>query len=250
MTSEVIYVVITEVRGSAPREAGTSMAVTAKGTEGTIGGGALEYQATARARALLSEGREGEERIALGPGLGQCCGGAVTLKYTFEPRNTDLVPSLPALPMAQAQALWLWGAGHVGRAFVQKAAPTGAQITWVDDHAGRFPEAVPDGIEIIVAADMPLLARRAERDAAHLIFTYSHEIDLALCANLLTRGVRGVGLIGSKTKWARFSKRLEAMGLDPSRITCPIGDISQGKHPDAIAYSTLAQLLEPRKARA
>lgn len=246
----MIFVVITEVRGSAPRDAGTAMAVTAEGTQGTIGGGALEYQAIQRARALLAEGREAEETVALGPGLGQCCGGTVRLKYTFERRKTDLDRFMPPLPEVAGHAIWLWGAGHVGRAFVRLAAPQGCKITWVDDATERFPANASRLADRIIAKDMPLLATRAARPADHLIFTYSHESDLALCANLLKRGVRSIGLIGSDTKWARFSKRLRAMQLDPSRITCPIGDKARGKHPDAIAHSTLEQLLTQNRLSA
>ncbi len=236
-----IFVVITETRGSAPRDAGTAMEVTRDGIKGTIGGGALEFRAIERARVLLAQAREAEETVALGPGLGQCCGGAVTLKYTFQPHVIDRAQSTHPLPDGVGQALWLWGAGHVGRAFVRLAQ--GQRITWVDDTDTRFPPALPDNVEKLVAADMPRLAMHAEQQADHLVFTYSHEIDLALCAALLRREVGSIGLIGSETKWMRFSKRLRGMGLDPSPITCPIGDKSRGKHPDAIAQGTLELLL-------
>ena len=83
----VARVVIASVEGSSPREVGASMLVFADGQSGTIGGGALEFEAAARARAMLALSPGGErgpdaprvERIALGPSLGQCCGGAVVL---------------------------------------------------------------------------------------------------------------------------------------------------------------------------
>ncbi|MFV2038346.1 MAG: XdhC family protein, partial [Paracoccaceae bacterium] len=74
----VVRLVVADVRGSAPREVGAAMLVWADGQSGTIGGGALELQASERARAALSRG-DWLERFALGPTLGQCCGGAVTL---------------------------------------------------------------------------------------------------------------------------------------------------------------------------
>ena len=229
------------------------MAVTATTTKGTIGGGALEHRAIQRARALLREGAEAGETLALGPGLGQCCGGSVTLKYTFQPQNVDLHhfglhPIVPNRP--HPRHVWLWGAGHVGRAFVRMGGMQAFKFTWVDDAETRFPEHVPDAVRKLVAADMPRLACRAEQQADHLIFTYSHDIDLALCATLLQREVRSIGLIGSDTKWTRFSKRLRAMGLDPDGITCPIGDKTLGKHPDRIAQGTLAQLMAPSEASA
>ena len=54
------------------------------------------------------------------------------------------------------------------------------------------------------------------------------------------------GLIGSATKWARFRSRLAALGHAPeriARITCPIGEPSLGKHPQAIALGVAAGLL-------
>ena len=73
----VARVVIASHDGSAPRETGASMLVWASGQSGTIGGGALEYQATRAARAQTQACTLA--RIPLGPALGQCCGGAVTL---------------------------------------------------------------------------------------------------------------------------------------------------------------------------
>ena len=249
-----IFVEIATARGSTPRDAGTAMAVTKAGTEGTIGGGALEHWAVTRAREILAAGRPGETvTLPLGPGLGQCCGGAVTLRFGHTPRPVDRPRGLvhEALPEGwRPDALWLWGAGHVGRAVVRACPPGAFRITWVDDAAGRFPDPVPDHVKAIPAADMPLFAARAPRGAHHLIFTYSHDIDLALCAALLGRGAERIGLIGSATKRARFRSRLAGLGLDPSRITCPIGDKSLGKHPDSIARGVVDALMTRQSEKA
>lgn len=247
-----IFVEIIATRGSAPREAGTAMKVTPARTEGTIGGGALELEAIRHARAVLETGGEDTRTLPLGPGLGQCCGGAVTLRFTRTPREVDQpAPQMPALESPDGAAeLWLWGAGHVGRAVVAACPARSFRVTWVDDDAARFPETPRAGVTVITARDMPRLAASAPREAHHLIFTYAHDIDLALCAALLERGFVSCGLIGSKTKWARFRKRLRAAGLDPDRITCPIGDTSRGKRPDAIAAGVVETLLLETKAPA
>jgi xanthine dehydrogenase accessory factor len=91
----------------------------------------------------------------------------------------------------------------------------------------------------------------APRDAEHLILTYSHALDLALCHRLLTHGFRRAGLIGSATKWARFRSRLAALGHTPgsiAQITCPIGDPALGKHPQAIAIGVAASFLHAKSA--
>lgn len=252
-TQGTIYVEITATRGSTPRDAGTGMTVTATGTKGTIGGGALEYRAIATARKILCEGgKEHSETIPLGPNLGQCCGGAVTLRYSYDAQRSDHIP-IPVHHILSNRAhpkhLWLWGAGHVGRAVVVAAQPQAFKITWIDSSDDRFPDRIYQHATKTPAADMPLLAARAPTYAHHLIFTYSHEIDLALCAALLKRGAASIGLIGSETKWARFSKRLRDMNLDPSPIICPIGDKSLGKHPDQIAHGTVRALLCDSQAK-
>jgi xanthine dehydrogenase accessory factor len=68
----VTRVVIADIKGSSPREIGASMLLWPGGQSGSIGGGALEYQAS-------QAPRPGLRRYPLGPELGQCCGGHVTL---------------------------------------------------------------------------------------------------------------------------------------------------------------------------
>ncbi len=215
------------------------MLVFADRIEGTIGGGALEWEAMRQARQMLADGaRFSERRMPLGPGLGQCCGGAVTL--VFE--------AAEALDPPGTAPLWIWGAGHVGRALVTVMAPLPeVAITWVDTTNGRFPAEVPDTVFKFIAHDPALAMPRAPKDAHHLILTYSHDIDLSLCHAALTHGFASCGLIGSATKWARFQSRLRNLGhadAQISRITCPIGDPSLGKHPQAIAIGVAARLLD------
>ncbi|MFD0978070.1 xanthine dehydrogenase accessory protein XdhC [Tropicimonas aquimaris] len=294
----VARVVVAEVRGSAPREAGAAMLVWHSGQQGTIGGGALELEATQAARASLETGSGGVSRHPLGPSLGQCCGGVVTLvTEVFDAAALDALlrqardgwiaraveaaaePSLglrqisrdirngsaaPGAVMrggwlleplaAPRHALWLHGAGHVGRAIAGAVAPLPDwHVTWVDTHPDRFPAALPDGVAPLVAAEPARAVAHAPRDAHHLILTYSHALDLALCHAVLERGFASAGLIGSATKWRRFRSRLRDLGhgeAEIARITCPIGDPSFGKHPQAIAVGVTAMLLKTAAAAA
>jgi len=288
----VARVVVVSVEGSAPREPGAAMLVWQEGQAGTIGGGALEHEATEQARAMLAGGPAARvARLPLGPALAQCCGGAVTLVsevFTEAPEVTGATfvrpveapggemplvarrlaqaardgraPALPRLAEGwlveatgrAATPLWIWGAGHVGRALVHVLAPLpDFAITWVDTAPGRFPEAVPDGVRIVPAAEPPALARHAPAEAHHLILTYSHALDLELCHRLLGHGFASAGLIGSASKWARFRRRLAALGhadAQIARIVCPIGDPGLGKHPAAIAVGVATRLLSARGA--
>jgi xanthine dehydrogenase accessory factor len=150
--------------------------------------------------------------------------------------------------VAQAERpLWIWGAGHVGRALVSVLAPLpGVAITWIDVAADRFPGEVPAGVTVLTATDPAALADHAPADAEHLVLTFSHALDLELCHRLLGHGFARLGLIGSATKWARFRARLAALGHAPAtiaRIDCPIGNPSLGKHPQAIAVGVAAEVL-------
>jgi len=81
-----VLVTVASVRGSAPREVGTKMIVTARETIGTIGGGQLEYQCTRIACEQLKSDSTGAanklmRRFALGANCGQCCGGVVEVMF-------------------------------------------------------------------------------------------------------------------------------------------------------------------------
>ncbi len=77
----VVLVTVTSARGSTPRAEGTRMAVTQNSILGTIGGGRLEWEAIARARAMIASGENTDSLdMPLGPAVGQCCGGHVVLK--------------------------------------------------------------------------------------------------------------------------------------------------------------------------
>lgn len=286
-----VRVVVAETRGSTPREVGAEMLVWPDATEGTIGGGTLEYEAIARARTTQTPHLE---RIALGPAMGQCCGGSVVLGY--EPMEAQTIEKLapgwharplgPATPMPLAvrralarardrgerpamliegwlieavspapEELWIWGAGHVGRALVQVLAPLpGLRLSWADTGAERFPAPIAEGVRPLIAENPADLVPLAPREARHLVLTYSHALDLELCHRLLGHGFGALGLIGSHTKWARFQRRLHELGHSSaqiSRIACPIGDPALGKAPQAIAISVAHALLkESRTIRA
>ncbi len=236
--ADAITVRITQVRGSTPRGVGTAMQVMREGQNGTIGGGALEWAATHIAREMLTSGAQSKSCVMpLGPDLGQCCGGVVTLEFTA---------GIPVDPPSRAP-LWIWGAGHVGRAIAAVMAPfEDRDITLIDTSAARMPRTLPARVSPLVAADPLRIVPRAPSDADHLIVTYSHELDLALCDALLRRGFGSCGLIGSATKWARFRNRLKKMGhqdAEISGIACPIGNPALGKHPQAIAMGVGLTLL-------
>ncbi len=82
LDAPAVLVTVAIVQGSGPREAGAKMLVSRERLLDTIGGGHLEMRAVEIARAMLQDGRQRHlERFALGPSLGQCCGGVVHLAF-------------------------------------------------------------------------------------------------------------------------------------------------------------------------
>ena len=241
-----VVVEVAEHRGSVPREAGTRMLVAAQEVLGTIGGGHLELRAITDARRLLrGEAVATEQHIALGPALGQCCGGALTLR--LQPL-ADSRPAQWALPEPRF-TLQLFGAGHVGRAIVRLLEGIPCRVQWIDEREDQFP-AAPSAAHIERVCVEPVEAEvsQAPPGAFVLVLTHSHDLDLAITQAVLKRGDFGwLGLIGSQTKRQRFLRRFEQRGIAPellARLNCPIGLPGiTGKEPEVIAVAVVAQLL-------
>lgn len=250
-----ILVRVMRTQGSAPREAGTCMGVFASGVVGTVGGGHLEYQALALARRMLADPalEPGEQRMALGPSLGQCCGGVVHLRLErWGPHNaTDLHTHL----QTRLNTVALFGGGHVGHALVRLLLTLPYTIDWVDSREGIFPPGLPARVRCEQCDPVQDAVRDLAPGSQVLIMSFSHAEDLDVVAACLKRQrERGdlpfIGLIGSHTKWATFRHRLQARGFSQAeleRVTCPIGlpGIS-GKEPEVIAVAVAAQLLMQR----
>lgn len=144
--------------------------------------------------------------------------------------------------------LLLFGAGHVGRALVLALAPLPFSVEWVDPRADAFPAHVPGNVSLNRLGDPVDAIRTATAGAFVLIMSHSHQLDLALAAAALADDrFPYVGLIGSKSKRARFASQLAAAGTAKARIdalVCPIGvDGIEGKAPAVIAAATVAELL-------
>jgi xanthine dehydrogenase accessory factor len=248
-----LVVEVIAARGSVPRGVGTRMLVGGDESIGTIGGGHLELKAITSARAMLARGaiEASEQSFALGPSLGQCCGGAVTL--AFAPLDAHALSRWPArTPLFHLQ---LHGAGHVGRAIATLLATLDVVVDWFDERDEGFPDASTLG------SPWPAHIRRTtvdvvEREVANapagaffLVLTHEHALDLRIVEAILRRGdFAFCGLIGSRTKRARFVRRLAERGIAGeaiARLTCPIGIAGiAGKEPAVIAATVVAQLLQ------
>ena len=268
--------------GSSPREAGAVLILRVDGGfSGTIGGGALEFEALAEARALLAKGAAcgHRHRIVLGPALGQCCGGAVVLR--LEVFTRDDLGWIAPLGAAEAAGraidttqhedaagrlvrligpggskdrlpVMLCGAGHVGRALALALAPLPFHVDWIDSRAEAFPAHVPANVTVHCVADPVMALDQDLPGTALCVLTHSHALDLALIGRALPDPrFAYVGMIGSATKRARFEGMMRRAGLaegDIARLVCPIGGRALAdKQPAAIAAAIAYELLLVRQ---
>lgn len=248
-----VLVTLVKVRGHAPREAGAKMVVGLSACWDSVGGGNLEATAVERARALLAVGSTTPELLTLrltdqahNEHGRQCCGGEVTLL---------LEPVLSVRPH-----IAVFGVGHVGLELARILARLPLHLHLADSRAAQL---TPQRLSVLDDAEaqihvhhcaIPEMTLADLPAGTHLlIMTHDHAEDAALCDAALRRPDLGfIGLIGSSTKWSRFSEQLRREGhseRDLARITTPIGlpDIA-GKAPAVIAISVAAQLLQVLQA--
>jgi xanthine dehydrogenase accessory factor len=219
----MIFVSVASVKGSTPREVGAVMTVYHDHHEGTIGGGALEFEALIIAREMILTGETARvKEFILGPHLGQCCGGVVELSFSTAPQKQVIMHN----------HLYIFGQGPTGKALLNALTPLPFQTHAHDERHG-------DDLESIIR-DSPL-------NAIYFIMTHSHALDYALCEQILRgKSPKYVGLIGSDTKRARFiNYYVQKCGKHAELVAfhCPIGIKTSDKTPEIIASLTAADLL-------
>ena len=225
MTRE-LKVRIVQATGSSPRDTGTQMFVSDNTQFGTIGGGRLEWQAIDHARAILNGAAEpGDVQVTLGPAIGQCCGGTVTLSFEFSNRSeSEFAPVL------------IFGGGHVGAALFASLKPHFPQVEVFDTRSGYGTHTpIPEAH-----------VRGAPAGAAFAIATHDHGLDFLIAQEALARkDAAYVGMIGSATKRKVLERQLREAGVDAGSLVCPIGASGLGdKRPEIIALHTAAEILQ------
>ncbi len=247
-TPHVIHVVLSDVRGSSPRETGAEMFVTDHDALGTIGGGRLEHLATEAARDLLLTGEvTAHLDVPLGPEIGQCCGGHVTVSLSrmSDSDRDNVVRRIKSMSHARPH-VYIMGSGHVGRALANQLQHLPFQTIIVDQRANEL--VLCDAtVEKRLSAIPEFAIRTAPADSAFVILTHDHALDFLLTAAALDRNDAAyVGLIGSATKRARFEKFHRESGtvVHHDRLTCPIGKTdTRDKRSEVIASFVVAEVI-------
>jgi len=233
---------LVERQGSAPRDRGAKMLVTASEIAFSLGGGAFEALVIEDAREAIRLGRGLEKSYRFteaGEGAtGMVCGGAVRVLIEV------VRPPAPLL---------VFGGGHVGRELIHLGVRLGFEVTVVEDR-DRFldPARYPDGVRRALAgADYQEGLPEIPEGAFIAILTRCHRTDLAALRHSVGKGARYVGLIGSRRKIATLLARAQDLGSAPEALSvvhAPIGLSIGAETPAEIAVSIAAEMIGIRAA--
>ena len=225
------------VNGSAPRGAGARMVIWPDGRSlGTVGGGQFEQKVVEATIEALAAGGPRRYSVHLTRDLGMCCGGAMDVFIE---------------PLRPVDRLLLFGAGHVARPTALFAREAGWAVTVIDDRDELLTEARFPNCER-VEREPRAYARSLAGDARGWVFlvTHDHQLDQDLLELLLAHKWAWIGLIGSRTKVAKFRVRLRAAGITEAqlaRVSGPVGLDIGAETPEEIAIAVLAEMVRTRR---
>ncbi|KAB0572721.1 xanthine dehydrogenase accessory protein XdhC [Brucella pituitosa] len=244
-----VLIEVTDVRGSAPRDAGAWMLVARDMIFRTIGGGQLEYMAIDHARKILAGGKDSPMDVPLGPEIGQCCGGRVGLSFRRVNRGLaeELIAKVDA-EIATRPHVYIFGAGHVGDALAYTLSLTPVRVILVDTREAELMAVDAPGVETCLAAMPEQVVRSAPPGSAFIVLTHDHALDFLIVAEALQRDdAVYVGMIGSKTKKATFKNWLKReIGRAElfENLVCPVGgSVVKDKRPEVIAALAAPEVL-------
>jgi xanthine dehydrogenase accessory factor len=241
---KVCLATIVSRQGSTPREVGAKMAIRDDGlTAGSVGGGGLEQTIIARARQVLEVGQASIIDFALSgksADLDALCGGKVSVFIE---------------PLGEARRLFIFGAGHVGRAVSRAAALVGFSVILVDDRADYLSrEGLPERVTPVEASPKDLGSKlQVDESAFVVVATRGHSLDKEWLRAIAASGPRYVGMLGSREKARAVRSELEGEGVARAfldTLHTPVGLAIEAVTPEEIAVSIVGELiLEWRKGR-
>lgn len=231
--------------GSTPRGRGASMWVRGDGSiVGTIGGGPMEGAVIKTAVEMLRAG-ESEARVVefdLASGVsGACPEGAVC-------GGTSLVYLEPIVPSTE---IFIFGAGHVGKALSRIACAAGFSVTVWDERPEFADESLLQGANVICCPIDELFDASKHAGLFHsgtyaVVVTRGHSLDAEAMRLLEGRGCAYVGVIGSRSKIAFVDEKLRGLGVSQAYLDGtfrPIGLPIAAETPEEIAVCILAEII-------
>jgi xanthine dehydrogenase accessory factor len=242
-----VLVRVIEAKGSTPRNTDAWMLVSHGSCFGTIGGGRLELEAIDRARDVLTGAAAEPMALPLGPAIGQCCGGHVTLSFeVIPPARFGEIAALVEAEDAGDPEVWLFGGGHVGRALANALLLLPVKVHVAETRADEL-DLTPEGAARHLTALPESLVAGIAPGSAVIVLTHDHALDFLIVSAALKRDdLAQIGMIGSDTKRATFEHQFIREGGDRaqlSKLICPIGRKIADKRPEVIAATVTADII-------
>ncbi len=228
------------VKGSAPRKTGAKMLVYANGSiAGTIGGGSLEKVVIQQALDVIKNNEAKTVIHNLVSELAMCCGGTVELFIE---------------PIMNRKKVYVFGAGHIGKALARFASDLDFNVTLIDERYEAF-----DGIDIpectLIKEQHTTAIEQLSFDENTfvVILTHNHAYDREILALTAQKPHQYIGMIGSERKVAIAKKNMIAADFmneeQIKNIDMPIGIDIEAITPQEIAISILAKLIDVRNRK-
>jgi len=242
-----VLVRVAQAKGSTPRDNDAWMLVGDTASFGTIGGGRLELDAIDRARKVLAGADASPMALPLGPAIGQCCGGHVTLSFeVIPPARFREIEAMVETEDADDPEVWLFGGGHVGRALTSSLLLLPVKVHVVETRADEL-ELTPEGASRHLTALPESLVDEIAPGSAVIVLTHDHALDFLIISAALARNdLAQIGMIGSDSKRATFEHQFLREGGDKARLAklvCPIGRKIADKRPQVIAATVAADVI-------
>lgn len=236
---------IVNVKGSAPSFESAKMLVTEERILlGSVGGGCVEAEVFQAAKEAIAEGTPRTLRFDLHENprydTGLICGGSLEIFVE------------PLLPVP---VVYVFGAGHVGRAVYEVARLAGFEVIVADDReAFANRERFPAAREVHAAPIDEVLAKLAPPSWAFVVIvTRGHRDDMRVLRWAIDTPARYVGMLGSRRKVITIAKALEQEGVAPeklARVYAPIGLDIGAVTPEEIGVAVAAELVAVRRGAA
>jgi len=230
--------IVTKTQGSAPGKPGMKMLVYEDGSiEGTVGGGAIEKDAIEKALEIIHIGKPSYFAFNLKTDLNMECGGSAEIYIE---------------PVARKQKLYIFGAGHIGKALTEFAFKLGFDVTVADEREGVFSNYNSNVRCINKHFEDVINDIDCDKNSFFVIVTHKHVHDFDILKLLCHKTYAYLGMIGSRTKVEKIKNELlDTHYATPeilAKIDAPIGIRFKAITPDEIAISILAKLIDVRNS--
>jgi xanthine dehydrogenase accessory factor len=229
---------IVKIRGASPRHPGAKMLVYPDGNiVGTIGGGEMELQVIAEARAAIHDGNPRHLDLNLHNHSGGESTGAMEIFIE---------------PLAVAPTLVIVGAGHVGAAVAELARPLGFRVVVLDDRTEFVtPEKFPHADERVAGDLVEKIKTFDITPQTYIVLvTRIHALDPELLGAVVDKGAAYIGMLGSVRRAQTVKDMLKQNGVSESalaRVHAPIGIAINAETPQEIAVSILAEIIQVKR---